>query len=49
MFLDAGNTGVEKREERKARDVDRQVAMKRGKLKAVLQESQLGKRLHRLE
>jgi IS5 family transposase len=43
VFLDAGYTGVEKRE------VDWQVAMKRGKLKAVPQDRVLGQLLRKLE
>jgi IS5 family transposase len=43
VYLDAGYTGVEKREELKDRDIDWQVAMKRGKLKAVPEESVLGR------
>ena len=49
VYLDAGYTGVEKREELKDRDIDWQVAMKRGKLKAVPEESVRGRLLHQLE
>lgn len=49
VSLDAGYTGVEKREELKERDIDWQVAMKRGKLKAVPEDSVLGQRLRKLE
>jgi len=49
VFLDAGYTGVEKREELKERDLDWQVAMKRGKLKAVQEASVLGQLLRKLE
>ena len=49
VFLDAGYTGVEKREELKDRDIDWQVAMKRGKLKAVPEESVRGRLLRQLE
>lgn len=46
--LDAGYTGVEKREELKDLDIDWQVAMQRGKLKA-LPDSPLGQLLRQLE
>jgi len=49
VYLDAGYTGVEKREELKDRDIDWQVAMKRGKLKAVPEDSILGQLLRKLE
>ncbi|MBN8437288.1 MAG: IS5 family transposase [Candidatus Accumulibacter sp.] len=49
VYLDAGYTGVEKREELKDRDIDWQVAMKRGKLKAVPEESVRGRLLRQLE
>jgi IS5 family transposase len=49
VYLDAGYTGVEKREELKDRDIDWQVATKRSKLKAIPKESQLGTLLRRLE
>jgi len=46
VYLDAGYTGVEKREELRDRDIDWQVA---SKLKAIPKESQLGPLLRRLE
>ena len=49
VYLDAGYTGVEKREELKERDIDWQVAMKRGKLKAVPEDRVLGQLLRKLE
>jgi len=49
VYLDAGYTGVEKREELKDRDIDWQVATKRSKLKAIPKESPLGTLLRRLE
>jgi len=49
VHLDAGYTGVEKREDLKDRDIDWQVATKRSKLKAIPKESQLGTLLRRLE
>jgi hypothetical protein len=49
VYLDAGYTGVEKREELKEREVDWQVAMKRGKLKAVPEDRVLGQLLRKLE
>ena len=48
-YLDAGYTGVEKREELKDLDIDWQVAMKRGKLKALPEDSKLGQLLRKLE
>jgi IS5 family transposase len=42
-YLDAGYTGAEKREKLKARDIDWRVAMERGKLKAVPEESVRGR------
>ena len=48
-YLDAGYTGVEKREELKDLDIDWQVAMKRGKLKALPEDSQLGQLWRKLE
>ncbi len=38
VFLDAGYVGADKREELKDRDINWQIAMKRGKLKAVSEE-----------
>ena len=49
VYLDAGYTGVEKREDLKDRDIDWQVAAKRSKLKAIPEESKLGPLLRRLE
>ena len=49
VHLDAGYTGVEKREELKDRKIDWVVATKPGKLKAIPQESQLGQLWRRLE
>jgi len=49
VYLDAGYTGVEKREKLKDRDIDWQVATKRSKLKAIPKESKLGPLLRRLE
>ncbi len=49
VHLDAGYTGVEKREALKDRAIDWVVATKPGKLKAIPQESQLGQLLRRLE
>jgi hypothetical protein len=49
VYLDAGYTGVEKREELKDREIDWQVAMKRGKLKAMPEDSVLGQLLRKLE
>jgi len=49
VYLDAGYTGVEKREDLKDREIDWQVATKRSKLKAIPKESQLGTLLRRLE
>ena len=48
-FLDAGYIGATKREELKDPDVNRQIAMKRGKLKAVSKESRFGQLLRKLE
>jgi IS5 family transposase len=49
IFLDAGYIGADKREELKDRDVNWQIAMKRGKLKAVSEESGFGQFLRKLE
>jgi len=49
VYLDAGYTGVEKREDLKDRDIDWQVATTRSKLKAIPQASKLGPLLRRLE
>jgi IS5 family transposase len=49
VFLDAGYVGPDKREELKDRDVNWQIAMKRGKLKAVSEESGFGQLLRKLE
>ena len=49
VFLDAGYIGADKREELKDPDVNRQIAMKRGKLKAVSEESGFGQLLRKLE
>jgi len=49
VFLDAGYIGADKREELKDRDVNWQIAMKRGKLKAVSEESGFGQLLRKLE
>ncbi len=49
VYLDAGYIGVEKREELKDRDIHWQAAMKRGKLKAVPEDSVLGQLLRKLE
>jgi len=49
VYLDAGYTGVEKREDLKEREIDWQVAMKRGKLKAMPEDSVLGQLLRQLE
>ena len=46
---DAGYIGADKREELKDRDVNWQIAMKRGKLKAVSEESGFGQLLRKLE
>jgi IS5 family transposase len=48
-FLDAGYVGADKREELKDRDVNWQIAMKHGKLKAVSEESGFGQLLRKLE
>jgi len=49
VFLDAGYIGADKREELKDRDINWQIAMKRGKLKAVSEESGFGHLLRKLE
>jgi IS5 family transposase len=49
VFLDAGYVGADKREELKDRDVNWEIAMKRGKLKAVSEESGFGQLLRKLE
>ena len=49
VYLDAGYTGVEKREELKDRDIDWVVAKKPGKRKAIPQDGKLGQLLRRLE
>ncbi|HRF04740.1 IS5 family transposase [Accumulibacter sp.] len=49
VFLDAGYIGADKREKLKGRDVNWQIAMKRGKLKAVSEESGFGQLLRKLE
>ncbi|MBL8397672.1 MAG: hypothetical protein JNL84_05920, partial [Candidatus Accumulibacter sp.] len=49
MYLEAGYTGVEKREELKDLAIDWQVAMKRGKLKALPEDRVLGQPLRKLE
>ncbi|MEF8723394.1 MAG: IS5 family transposase [Candidatus Accumulibacter delftensis] len=49
VFLDAGYVGADKREELKERDVNWEIAMKRGKLKAVSEESGFGQLLRKLE
>jgi Transposase and inactivated derivatives, IS5 family len=49
VFLDAGYVGADKREELKDRDINWQIAMKRGKLKAVSEESSFGQLLRKLE
>ena len=49
VFLDAGYIGADKREELKDRDVNWQIAMKRGKLIAVSEESGFGQLLRKLE
>ncbi len=48
-FLDAGYVGADKRKELKDRDINWQIAMKRGKVKAVSEESSFGQWLRRLE
>ena len=49
VFLDAGYTGAEKRDELKDLDANWQIAMKRGKLKAIPEESVIGQWLRKLE
>jgi IS5 family transposase len=49
VYLDAGYTVVENREELKEWDISWQVAIKRGKLKAVPEDSALGQLLRKLE
>jgi len=49
VFLDAGYVGAEKREALKDRDINWQIAMKRGKLKAVPEETLVGQLLRKLE
>lgn len=49
VFLDAGYVGAEKRDELKDLDVNWHIAMKRGKLKAVPEETRLGQLVRRLE
>ena len=49
VFLDAGYTGAQKRDELKDLPVHWQIAMKRGKLKVVPEGSVLGKLLRQLE
>ena len=49
VFLDAGYVGAEKREALKERDINWQIAMKRGKLKAVPEETLVGQLLRKLE
>ena len=49
VFLDAGYVGADRREELKDRDVNWEIAMKRGKLKAVSEESGFGQLLRKLE
>jgi transposase, IS5 family len=49
VFLDAGYTGAEKRDELKDLDVNWGIAMKRGKLKAVPEDSLVGQLLRKLE
>jgi IS5 family transposase len=49
VFLDAGDIGADKREELKDRDINWQIAMKRGKLKAVSEKSGFGQVLRKLE
>ncbi|MCM8626871.1 IS5 family transposase [Accumulibacter sp.] len=49
VVLDAGYTGVEKREDLEDRDIDWPVAAKRSKLNAIPKESQPGSLLPRLE
>ncbi len=49
VFLDAGYVGADKREELKDRDVNWQIAMKRGKLKVVPEDTLVGQLLRKLE
>ena len=49
VFLDAGYVGAEKREALKERDINWQIAMKRGKLKAVPEETLVGQLLRKRE
>ena len=49
VFLDAGYVGADKREELKDRDVNWEIAMKRGKLKAVSEKSWFGQLLRKLD
>ena len=49
VFLDAGYIGADKRDELKDRDINWQIAMKRGKLKAISEESGFGQLLRKLE
>ncbi|MCA8917360.1 MAG: IS5 family transposase [Planctomycetes bacterium] len=49
VFLDAGYTGAEKRDELKEREINWQIAMKRGKLKAVPEDTPVGRLLRKLE
>ena len=49
VFLDAGYVGAEKRDALKERDINWQIAMKRGKLKAVPEETLVGQLLRKLE
>lgn len=49
VFLDAGYVGAEKREELKDLDINWPIAMKRGKLKAVSEDTLVGQLLRQLE
>jgi len=49
VFLDAGYVGAEKREELKDLDINWQIAMKRGKLKVVPEDTLVGQLLRKLE
>jgi len=49
VFLDAGYAGADKRDELKDRDINWQIAMKRGKLKAVSEKSWFGQLLRKLD
>jgi IS5 family transposase len=49
VLLDAGYIGADKRDELKDRDIKWQIAMKRGKLKAVSEGSGFGQLLRKLE